>query len=229
MMRTLGRGPPLAGGDSHGDKTSYMLINNTPLNTQRTSLPSSLLCLAFPFHTADTTLKASLPAASTTLYLTPIVHSLSLSKLEMVPHALVAVSAGRVAWVEHLKDRQDPAEAAEKHGIDYEAADKVVVSEGFMCPGFVDTHTVSLNVCSFGWGEAVRHRYGHTAHIRSRDDIVNILLLVLLTAIGSTPPSTPTTASAAPSSSWTGWWSSRSPWSKSMTMPRTLPKCTRRS
>jgi guanine deaminase len=57
----------------------------------------------------------------------------------------VCVLDGRIAWVEHVPDAAAVPAAAAAHGLEWEATPKLVVGdgEGFICPGFVDTHTVS--------------------------------------------------------------------------------------
>jgi len=77
-----------------------------------------------------------------TLFVAPVVHSLSLTQLEILPRALLGVVDGRVAFLEAITSTPEQVTAA--HGIRYEEADKVVVEHGFLCPGFIDTHTVSL-------------------------------------------------------------------------------------
>lgn len=69
-------------------------------------------------------------------------HAPTRAALDVTP-ALLCVRGGRVAWLERLPSLS-PAyadAAAARRGVDLK--DAVVVREGFLCPGMVDTHTVS--------------------------------------------------------------------------------------
>lgn len=95
-----------------------------------------------------------------TVYRSAIVSSISETEVEVLPDALLCVGPeGRIEWVEDLASRlsggeeegdrleEDMAravsEALEGHGTDLESVDFVWLEEGFLSPGFVDTHTVS--------------------------------------------------------------------------------------
>lgn len=90
-----------------------------------------------------------------TLYSTPLVHSLSLTELEVLPRALVCVDhLGIIEWVEKDCPGESVQEVALRHGIvlgDESAGpggssggvELVEVPEGeFIAPGLIDTHTV---------------------------------------------------------------------------------------
>jgi cytosine/adenosine deaminase-related metal-dependent hydrolase len=79
-----------------------------------------------------------------TIYVGSYVHSLSLTELQDVEHAVLAVGEqGTIEWIEHA-----PAEELQniltKHGLGVEDVDVIELgSEEFLCPGMIDTHTVS--------------------------------------------------------------------------------------
>jgi hypothetical protein len=99
--------------------------------------------------------RSILPDGSTgrtgsTVYVAPLVHSLSLDDLDVSALSAFSVNEdGIIEWVERLdasqsRDEQMKAvtqvlaikEQAEVHG------DLVWIEEGFICPGLIDTHTV---------------------------------------------------------------------------------------
>lgn len=68
----------------------------------------------------------------------------------MLPDALLCVSQhGRIEWIEELSDGGGTGavlgveEALQSHGLQMAEVEMVVLEEGFLCPGLVDTHTVS--------------------------------------------------------------------------------------
>lgn len=79
-----------------------------------------------------------------TIYVGSYVHSLSLEELEEVEHGIICVDAeGTIEWVE-----QAPAERLQEvvlgHGLSLDDADVVELEpEEVLCPGMIDTHTVS--------------------------------------------------------------------------------------
>jgi guanine deaminase len=88
--------------------------------------------------------------ASTTLYHGPIVHSLSLDELEYAVDALVCVSPdGTINWIERNVDTSEIQDRAASHGLILDGTNNAVeiVQLGgheFLCPGLIDTHTVSM-------------------------------------------------------------------------------------
>lgn len=106
-----------------------------------------------------------------TVYLTPLVHSLSLTQLQYSDASAICVDRrGIIEWVEHFDDEDeddadeddgdkttvDPGDSWDRdcglleleevlqlHGLMVEDVHIVRMDEGFVCPGFVDTHTVS--------------------------------------------------------------------------------------
>lgn len=79
-----------------------------------------------------------------TIYLGSIVHSISLQELQHVEHAILCVGEdGTIAWVEHAKP-EELQDVALKHGVDLANVEIVELDpEEFLCPGLIDTHTVS--------------------------------------------------------------------------------------
>jgi len=88
---------------------------------------------------------------SRTIYLGAIAHSLDLEQIEYVDHAIVSVGAdGIIEWIEHAAPDQ-LQEIATRHSISLDDAEIVELeSEEFLCPGMIDTHTVSSK-----WGGVV--------------------------------------------------------------------------
>lgn len=66
------------------------------------------------------------------------------------------MSNGRIQWVEPISDGADPAAAAAQHGVDYASTGKVTITEGFLCPGFVDTHTHAPQYPNNGLGASLQ-------------------------------------------------------------------------
>ncbi len=99
-------------------------------------------------------------SSTRTIYRSAIVHSLSLTELQVIPDALVCVGDdGAIEWVDDLDqsgaDGRDGRERgrgriwedvvrerARERGV-RGAVRAVWLKEGFMCPGLIDTHTVS--------------------------------------------------------------------------------------
>lgn len=80
--------------------------------------------------------------ASPTLFLAPIVHSLSRETLEILPRALICVRDGIIDWVVPVSPDSSAEGIARDRGVDWSTASKVIIDEGFFCPGLIDTHTV---------------------------------------------------------------------------------------
>jgi len=96
-----------------------------------------------------------------TLYLGPIIHSLSLKRLKVIESALICVSSeGVIEWVEEDVEKAQLQEIAARHGVFLDEGgsgsgsgsgrggtgiDVVELGRGeVLCPGMIDTHTVSL-------------------------------------------------------------------------------------
>lgn len=89
-------------------------------------------------------------ASARTIHRTAFVHSLSLTELEVVPDALICVGPeGGIEWVERLDESAGRIPFVEvlrefKRAKGLEGDLKGIwMKEGFMCPGMIDTHTVS--------------------------------------------------------------------------------------
>lgn len=84
------------------------------------------------------------PCPKRTIYVAPLVHSLSLNTLECSDLSYICVSSeGIIEWVEHVgTDTMNLDQVLEKY--DLSKRDIVIerMEEGFICPGLVDTHTV---------------------------------------------------------------------------------------
>ncbi len=88
-----------------------------------------------------------------TLYHGPLIHSLSPNQLQSLPNALLCISSeGIIEWVEPDVPENYLERTATKHGVMMskdEVEDEVEVVRldrgrgEFLCPGLVDTHTVS--------------------------------------------------------------------------------------
>lgn len=76
-----------------------------------------------------------------TVYCARFIHSRSRAELDSF-HGVVCVVGGRIAWVERDVEEGGVAAVVERHGLQH--ARLVVVKEGLICPGMVDTHTVGL-------------------------------------------------------------------------------------
>lgn len=84
--------------------------------------------------------------STNTLYHGSFVHSRSLTELEYLVDALVYVADGTIAWIENDVEASLVQEIAGRHGLDLDdpALQVVQLDEGdFICPGLIDTHTVS--------------------------------------------------------------------------------------
>lgn len=81
----------------------------------------------------------------TTLYYGSFVHSVSLDELDFCLDALVCVSEdGYISWVERNVDPSQLQDAASRHGVNLDDVDFVELGRNdFLCPGLIDTHTVS--------------------------------------------------------------------------------------
>lgn len=85
------------------------------------------------------------------LYYGSIAHSRSLTELEVVEKALMLVDEqGIIGWVHRdVPSASSLQEVAAEHGLDI-TRDPVEVVEldedEFLCPGLIDTHTVSTNI-----------------------------------------------------------------------------------
>ena len=93
-----------------------------------------------------------------TLYYGPMIHSISLNELEYLPSALLCVSPdGIIEWVEKVVENGQLGELGSKHGVGVQGIGEGEANEGsqleivrldetngeFLCPGLIDTHTVS--------------------------------------------------------------------------------------
>lgn len=95
--------------------------------------------------------------SSNTLFYGSFVHSVSLTELEYLVDALVYVSDGTIAWIEKEVDGSLLQETASKHGLNLEDSSAAagftfvqLEDSEFICPGLIDTHTVSsANVLCF--------------------------------------------------------------------------------
>ena len=89
-----------------------------------------------------------------TIYLGSYVHSIELGNLEHVESGAICVSKeGVIDWVEALESREVLQTVASKYGVDLSDGSVTVVelgSDEFLCPGMIDTHTVSLHAASEG-------------------------------------------------------------------------------
>jgi len=88
-----------------------------------------------------------MPPLTRSLYSGPVVHSLSLSQLEIIDSALFCVSVeGIIEWIERDVPGSFLQAAAAEHGVilrEGEGVEVVKLGPGeFFCPGLVDTHTV---------------------------------------------------------------------------------------
>lgn len=92
------------------------------------------------------------PPPIPTLYYGSYVHSLTLDDLEYTLDALIYIpSSGKIEWIEKDVPKELVQEVAGKHGLilgDGNEVELVELGEDeFLCPGFVDTHTVSTRNC----------------------------------------------------------------------------------
>lgn len=81
-----------------------------------------------------------------TLYYGSFVHSISLTELEYLVDALVYVADGTITWIEKDVESSLVQEMAGRHGLNLDdmGLEFVQLDEGdFVCPGLIDTHTVS--------------------------------------------------------------------------------------
>ena len=83
-----------------------------------------------------------------TLYHGSYVHAVSLEQsLEYVESALICVSElGIIEWIEKDVEGSMIQEIVMRHGVELDDSKIEIVElaqEGFLCPGLVDTHTVS--------------------------------------------------------------------------------------
>lgn len=82
-----------------------------------------------------------------TLYHGTVIHSLSLTQLEVLPDALLCVSdrEGIIEWLERGVEGSEIQEVAVRKGVILDdGVEVVVLGKGeVLCPGMIDTHTVS--------------------------------------------------------------------------------------
>lgn len=82
-----------------------------------------------------------------TLYHGTLIHSLSLTQLEVLPDALLCVSdrEGIIEWLERGVEGSEIQEVAVRKGVILDdGVEVVVLGKGeVLCPGMIDTHTVS--------------------------------------------------------------------------------------
>jgi hypothetical protein len=87
--------------------------------------------------------------APVNLYHGSIVHSLSLDELEYAVDTLICVSdQGIILWIERNVDPSTIQQVASTHGLILDDSSQCVEilqlgQSEFLCPGLVDTHTVS--------------------------------------------------------------------------------------
>jgi hypothetical protein len=99
-------------------------------------------------------------ASKGTVYITALVHSLSLDILEFsVLSALLVDEEGVIQWVEPLDSALPRAEREKEvdrvladRGVAPKQVELVWLDEGFLCPGLIDTHTVRPPICRVGLG-----------------------------------------------------------------------------
>ncbi|KAF8326571.1 Metallo-dependent hydrolase, partial [Cantharellus anzutake] len=90
-----------------------------------------------------------------TIYYGVFIHSLSARELQVLEHALVAVSGdGVIVWVEENVPPSAIAESSLSHGWDISEVEIVRTSEGeWIMPGFIDTHTHAPQFPNLGRGQ----------------------------------------------------------------------------
>jgi cytosine/adenosine deaminase-related metal-dependent hydrolase len=82
-----------------------------------------------------------------TVYHASFTHSLSLTRLEHASRALICVGpTGIIEWIEKYVGKDRVEEVLAGHGLGKEGVELVIVEEGGLVPGLIDTHTVSINV-----------------------------------------------------------------------------------
>lgn len=92
-------------------------------------------------YTTDTRDSTSRPKF---IYRTAIVHSSSPTEVEIIPDALLAVSDfGTILWVEDITSSSQQTVDDVLRSKDAVGVEVVELQEGFICPGLIDTHTVS--------------------------------------------------------------------------------------
>ncbi|KAL7420713.1 hypothetical protein Q5752_004664 [Cryptotrichosporon argae] len=86
------------------------------------------------------------------LILGPVVHSLALNELVHLASAAICVFDGIIQWLEPCAPTglQD---VCAKHGVDVESFEIVELTEGFLCPGLIDTHTHAPQYPNIGLGQ----------------------------------------------------------------------------
>ncbi|KAL1407958.1 hypothetical protein Q8F55_004755 [Vanrija albida] len=96
----------------------------------------------------------SLPSStsSATAYHGPVVHSLGLTQLQVLPSALVLVVDGQIASLDEDVKREEVPALLASRGVE---AELVLVDEGFLCPGLIDTHTHAPQYPNNGLGGAL--------------------------------------------------------------------------
>lgn len=107
-----------------------------------------------------------------TVYIGSYVHSLSLTELEQVEHAIIAVGeGGTIEWIEHAAAEQVQNILA-RHGLGIEDVELVELGpDDFLCPGLIDTHTVSCSATDArslsrsGVDQALRFSTHHNSRI----------------------------------------------------------------
>jgi len=82
---------------------------------------------------------------SRTIYHTSYTHSISLTKLEHVPKALICVGkTGIIEWIEKDIAEDGLERVLADHGLRIGDVEVVRIEEGGIVPGLIDTHTVRL-------------------------------------------------------------------------------------
>lgn len=85
---------------------------------------------------------------SITIFRGPIIHSLSLTQLEIIPYGVILVTDGIIDGIFTGPDFEE-YDMEWLSGVDCEEVDLTGGEGEFLVPGFVDTHTVSLRFYLF--------------------------------------------------------------------------------
>jgi hypothetical protein len=116
--------------------------------------PPALIVPQQPCHASHITVTALatpiLPSSvMATLYYGSFVHSLSLDRLEYNVDSLIHVSpTGHIDWIERQVQPDQLQQVASKHGVALTDTSSALTfielgQDEFICPGLIDTHTVS--------------------------------------------------------------------------------------
>ena len=104
-----------------------------------------------------------------TIYIGSYVHSLQLTQLEHVERAIICVDGnGIIEWIENIAP-EELQDVLAKYGLELDNVEVVELgTDEFLCPGLIDTHTVSRNWVN-GW--ECRRRMRTTMLIPARPPI----------------------------------------------------------